>query len=108
MSDWQEIVGVVERVQREVEDLAIRGLRVVGPQHLASLEGLGGEFARINAGYLADQIGGLVQAISEDDASAAAKLMQVQTTLRLFERILTSEAVTPALDELARVREEKT
>ena len=97
MSDWQEIVGIIERVQGDLADLAIRGLRVVGPQHLASLENVCEEFSRINASFLANKIGELVAAIRNDDPIAACQLMRTQTTLRLFERFVTQEAVCESL-----------
>ncbi len=100
MSDWQEIVGIIERVQRDIADLSIRGLRVVGPQHLASLESVRDELSRINAGFLAEQIGGLIVAIQNDEPTSARQLLQTQTTLRLFERIVTQEAVSESLQEL--------
>jgi hypothetical protein len=100
MSDWQEIVGIIERLQRDIADLSIRGLRVVGPQHLASLESVRDELSRINAIYLANQIGGLVAAIQNDEPTAARQLLQSQTTLRLFERLVTQEAVSESLQGL--------
>jgi hypothetical protein len=105
MSDWPEIVGIIERLQRDIADLAIRGLRVVGPQHLASLETVHDELSRINASYLAEQIGGLIAAIRADDPTASRRLMQMQTTLKLFERMVTQQAVSESIQAMLDVQE---
>ena len=97
MSDWHEVVGVIERLQGEFADLTVRGLRAVGPNHLASLEALRDEFARINADHLSGRIGALIEAIRNDDRGSSAALLQAQTSLRLFERLRTQEVATAAL-----------
>jgi len=100
MSDWHEVVDVIERLQNEFADLAIRGLRTVGPSHLASLAALGDELARINADHLADRIRVLIEAIGNDDGDAPVALLRAQTSLRLFERMLTQEVVTATLESM--------
>jgi hypothetical protein len=90
--DPAEVVQTVERLESELVDLGIRGLRAVGPQHLASLEALRDEFARIGADHLAGRIAALVQAIRADDRNAAS-LLRAQASLRVFERVLTLQTV---------------
>ena len=97
MSDWHEVVGVIERLQGEFADLTVRGLRAVGPNHLTSLESLRDELARINADHLSGRIGTLIEAIRNDDRGSSAALLRAQTSLRLFERLLTQEVATAAL-----------
>lgn len=91
MQDIDEIVQTIERLQGEFEDLAVRGLRSVGPQHLGTLQAVREEFERIGAGHLAGRIAAVVEAIRSDDRGAAAALLRAQAELRVFERILTLE-----------------
>jgi hypothetical protein len=92
MADIDEIVQTVERLDREFTELVLQGLRAVGAKHLTSLAALRDEFARIGAAHLSDRIGTLISAIKADDRSAAEALMKAQTSLRVFERLLTLQA----------------
>jgi hypothetical protein len=60
------------------------------------------EFERIGAGHLAGRIAALVQAIERDDGSSAAALLRAQTSLRLFERILTLQVAAATLQTLVK------
>ena len=73
-----------------------RGLRACGPQHLTALAALRQEFERIGAMHLAERIGTLVTAIKGDDRTAAAALLRAQTSLRVFERLLTVQTMREA------------
>lgn len=100
MSEVAEIIQTVERLEGELADLAIRGLRAVGTEHLASLRGLREEFERIGATHLAGRIGDVIDAIENDDRRGAAALMKAQASLRVFERILTLDVVRGTLQSL--------
>src|SRR5438552_3015503 len=97
MAEVDEIVHTVERLDREFTDLVLRGLRAVGPQALAALTALRQEFERIGAMHLAERIGTLVNAIKADDRTAAEALLRAQTSLRVFERLLTVQTMREAL-----------
>lgn len=97
MADEDEIVHTVERLDREFTDLVTRGLRAVGPQHLTALTALRLEFERIGAMHLAERIGTLITAIKADDRKAAEALLRAQTSLRVFERLLTVQTMRAAL-----------
>lgn len=97
MADVDEIVQTVERLDREFTDLVLQGLRAVGAKHLASLESLRQEIERIGAAHLAERIATLVAAIRNDDRSAASALLRAQTSLRVFERLLTVQTVRAGL-----------
>jgi hypothetical protein len=97
MAEIDEIVQTLERVQGEFEDLAMRGLRSAGPEHLAILSAVREEFERIGAGHLAGRIAAVIDAIREGDRSAAPALLRAQASLRVFERILTLEVAAGTL-----------
>ena len=100
MADWDEVVGLINRLQGEFQDLAVRGLRTVGPQHLTSLEAVREELQRINADHLAGRIEEVIQAIRNDDRGAAAALLRAQAIVRLFERMLTAEVAAATLESM--------
>jgi hypothetical protein len=91
MSDIPEIVQTIGFLQREFEELAIRGLRTCGPEHLTSLTHVCDEFSSIGASHLSGRIRELIRAIESDDRTAAEALLRAQSTLRTFERVLTLE-----------------
>ena len=100
MDEWSEAVQLIERLHAEFDDLAVRGLRTVGPQHLASLQATRDELRRINADHLADRVEQVSEAIRNDDRGAAACLLRAQASLRLFERMLTAQVAAGVLEEM--------
>src|SRR5271166_4455026 len=81
-----EIVQSLERLQSAFEDLTVRGLRAAGPGELATLEALRAEFERVGAGHLAGRVAAVINAVRNDDRTAAAALFHAQASLRVFER----------------------
>jgi len=100
MLETEEIVQTIGRLQGELEDLAVRGLRSAGPGDLSTLTLLREEFERIGANHLAGRIATVTDAIRNDDRSAAPALMRTLASLRVFERILTLEVVGALLASL--------
>ncbi len=103
MPEIDEVVGTLDRLNGELQDLVVRGLRVCGPEHLGALNAIRNELARVGAGHLADRLTTLTNAIQADDRGAAAALLETQASLRVFERVLTmrvvDECLTTALSE---------
>jgi hypothetical protein len=99
-SEVDEVVFTLEQLRRELEDLGARGLRAVGPQRLSKLRVILEELDRIGAAHVAGQLATLVKAIENDDRDAAAALLRAQTSLRLFERVLTLETAAAQLQAL--------
>ena len=97
----EEALRAIQRLAGAFEDLVVRGLRAAGPSDLGALQAMGEEFGRIGAGHLAERIRAVVDAVRADDPAAAGALLLAQTSLRLFERILTLEAAGEALAALA-------
>ncbi|MBV9124107.1 MAG: hypothetical protein JO112_12175 [Planctomycetes bacterium] len=105
MLETAEIVHTIEHLQGAFEELMVRGLRSSGPQHLTTLAHLREEFERIGADHLAGRIAAVIDAIRNDDRGAAAALLRAQTSLRVFERILTLETAADLLSQLLPERE---
>lgn len=95
-----EIANTVEHVRSEMEALTIRGIRAAGPEHVAMLMSAGEEFERIGADHMAGRIGDVVMAIDQSDPSAGAALLRAQTSLRLFDRLLTLDVAEGILADL--------
>jgi hypothetical protein len=96
-----EIVYTLGRVQSELEDLALGGLRAAGADHVGTLEAMREDLERMGALHLAGRLETLSQAIRADDRGAAAAMMRTQASLRVFERVLTLETVAARLQVLA-------
>lgn len=103
-----EVCGMIETLRGELDDLALRGLKTAGPDDLRTLDSLRDECARIGAAHLAERTSTLVDAIRGSDVSAGASLMRAQTSLRVFERVMTLDTVADALDQAALSPEEET
>lgn len=105
MSEIPELVTTIKFLQSEFEELAIRGLRTCGPEHLTSLKNVCDELSQINATHLAGRIRELIQAIESDDRKAAEALLRAQSTLRTFERVLTLEFAEQLLAQPVQIEE---
>jgi hypothetical protein len=90
-ADVTEILQTIDRLHAALADLVVRGLRAAGPAQLAPLEALREEFDRIGAAHLGGRLGDLLEAVRNNDRGAASALLRAQTSLRLFERLLTLE-----------------
>lgn len=102
-SELDEITHTLRRLQAELEDLAVGGLRTVGAERLPALDALGEEFSRIGAAHFAERLGALADGIRADRRDAAGALLRAQSSLRLFERILTLRTVESRLAALCEV-----
>jgi len=100
LTENEEIAYAISRLQAEFEDLAVRGLRTAGTQHLAPLKAMREEFERIGAAHLAGRVARVITAIESEDNGAASALLQAQTSLRLFERVVSLEAAAEHLRAL--------
>lgn len=89
--DTTEIVQTLEHLQRTFEDLMLRGLKAAGPGEVNTLSNIREECERIGAYHLASRVGDILTAIEKNDRSGAAAVMRAQTSLRMFDRILTLE-----------------
>jgi hypothetical protein len=97
MDEINEIVQTIELLQDELDDLLVRGLRAVDAATLARLRAARDEFRRIAAEHIATRLEELVTAIENDDPGAARALLQAQTSLRLFERVLSLDVAVMKL-----------
>jgi hypothetical protein len=100
MTETAEILQTIDRLNGMLADLIVRGLRSVAPAQVALLDCLREEFERIRADHLAGEIGELARAVREEESSAALALLRAQTSLNLFERILTLEQTMELLEKL--------
>jgi hypothetical protein len=102
-TEISEITQTVRQLQAEFEDLAVGGLRAAGPDRLPVLEALREELERVGASHLAGRLEALTDAIRADDRRSSAALMRAQSSLRLFERILTLRTTATRLNALTAV-----
>ena len=105
-----EIAGLrdaLDRLHAAMDDLVVRGVRAAGPAEATRLAALRDEFRTAGAEHLAEKLGTLVEAIRNDDRSAAPALMRAVTTFRLFDRMLTLEVTRAALAGTAEEAEDE-
>ncbi len=97
MIDTTEVSETIQHLERTFDELMLRGLRAAGPSEINTLSNIKDECERIGAFHLASRIEAIVDAINSNNRSGAAALMKAQTSLRLFDRILTLEIAQSAL-----------
>lgn len=88
-----QVVQALERSKQLLDQLVVRGVRTAGPEQLDELEALRDELGRVGAHHLAERMGALVSAMRNDDPDSGRALLRTQTSLHLFDRILTMEVV---------------
>jgi hypothetical protein len=96
-TERREVAATLEALRAELDGLTVRGLRTAGPKDLAKLAAMHEELQRIGASFLARRLGALLEKTRADDRGAARAMMQVQSTLRVFERVLTLDTVAAEL-----------
>lgn len=96
-----EVLLVLERVRGSLERLVVRGVRAASSEQVAELRAMNDEFTRIGAVHLSERITELADAVEAGAGEAATALLHAQTSLRVFERLLTLRAVAPMIEALA-------
>lgn len=94
----REVADTLDALRTELDTLAVRGLRTAGPPDLARLSAMRDELARAGAAFLAGRLDDLLGRIRADDRGAARAMMQVQSALRVYERVLTLDTNADVLD----------
>jgi len=97
MNEIAELRDALDRLHAALDDLAVRGLRVAGPQDLAKLAALRDEFATAGAAHLSQRLSAIIEAVQSDDRDSAAVLLRAMTAARLLDRMLTLEVAAGML-----------
>ncbi|MBF0103375.1 MAG: hypothetical protein HQK77_20940 [Desulfobacterales bacterium] len=95
--EQQEILKMIQRLQSLFEDLVLCGLRTAGPDMLSKLRQMYEEFNRTGAMYLANLLNELIHKLDIDDKTVASAFQKAQTSLKIFERLLTMDVIYHSL-----------
>jgi hypothetical protein len=93
----QEVLLALQHGRTLLDELVVRGVRAAGPADWGRLEALGEELERVGARHLGDQLGALLGAMKNDDPGATGAVLRAQTSLVLFDRVLTLRVVEASL-----------
>ena len=111
----ENLITTVLQLQREMENLAVRGIRSVDREQQQWLQHTHDSLSEMGAEYLASRISQLLDTLQVGQPSnqAAAILLDLLTTLRVFSRVMTLDAAKLHLallidDESAAVEAEET
>jgi hypothetical protein len=100
LEERDEVTQTIETVRRALEDLVVRGTRAAGTDQTRQLEALRDELGRHDAHHLESRLDELAQALRGGDAKAPALLFRAQTSLRVFERVLTLDVARGLLGQI--------
>lgn len=95
--ELQQVLQALQHGRTLLDDLVVRGVRAAGPAEHGRLDALREELSRVGARHLADRLGALSQAMRADDPGATTGLLRAQTSLYLFDRVLTLRVVEAEL-----------
>ena len=95
----ESLIELIQNITREVESIGARGIRTVSPEQLRWLKSTKNQLVEMGAQVLADRIEQLIDAI-ESDQKPAAKLYQLLTTTKVFERVLTLKDSRETLERM--------
>jgi hypothetical protein len=96
-----EAFPIVQRLHQEIESLVVRGLRAATSENIQWLRHAHETLDALGAEFLAGLISKLLYEIEQDDPQSAASLLRLQTSVRLFDRVLTIETARFHLTALA-------
>ncbi len=99
--ELEQVLRVLHHARTLLDELVVRGLRASGPAEQHRLDALRDELSRVGARHLADRLGMLSEALRSDDPRAPAELLSAQTSLYLFDRILTLRVAEAGLCAVA-------
>jgi hypothetical protein len=97
LEEREEICRTIETLRSELEGLLVRGLSAAGPDDIRMISVVHEEFTRVGAAHLAGRLDALLAAIRASDRGAPTALLLAQTSLRVFERVLTLDTVAGML-----------
>ncbi|QDT48949.1 hypothetical protein [Symmachiella dynata] len=99
------ILSTVLQVHREVEAAGFRGIAVISAEQLNWLRNTLTAIEEMGAEFLAQRLRRFIESAEQQDKHAGARLLELLTTLRLFERALTLEAAQFQLGGLCAVHD---
>jgi hypothetical protein len=80
---------LIVQLQKEIEALCIRGIRAITSEQLNWLRNSRDRLRELGAEFLAEKISRLLSSIDSDEKNAPSRLLDLLTTVRVFERTLT-------------------
>ncbi len=92
-----EVVALVQGISKQLDELAIRGLRAAAPDDTTQLEAFRDQLQGMGAVHLAESLDTLLTETREGRRAAARTLVRSQAGLRVFERLLTLRSVSMRL-----------
>ncbi|MGE0870677.1 MAG: hypothetical protein AB7P03_19080 [Kofleriaceae bacterium] len=92
-----EVTQALFGCQQAFETLVVRGIEAAGSDDVARIASIGEELSRAGARYVAGELESLVRHIRDGDRNAPRVLLRAQTTLRVFERVLSLDVGAAAL-----------
>lgn len=95
--ELQEVLQALRTGRTLLDELVVRGVRTAGPGEHGRLDALREELSRVGARHLAEQLVTLSEAMRNDDPGAPGGLLRAQTSLYLFDRVLTLRVVEAGL-----------
>ena len=91
------IISIIQQLKTETETLGIRGISVPSEEQLRWFRHTRDRTAETGAGFLASKLTQLIDSLERGDKDAAGRLLDLLTSIRVFDRVLTLQTAETAL-----------
>lgn len=102
-----DVMGLFQRLQSELEGICIRGVQSVSAEEIRWLDDTQDRLAAAGAGYLASVVQRFVESLQNAPRQSPARLLELLTVVRVFERVETLDAAHSVLAHLKEVAMEQ-
>ena len=103
----EALISTISQLQAEVETLGLRGLRAASAEQLQWLRHTRDSLSEMGAEFLAAKMTQLLASMEQTQSDAAARLLDLLTTIRVFDRVLTMQTVESILSPLCDENDER-
>jgi len=91
------LISLVAQLRNETETLGVRGVRVASSEQVNWFRHTRDRLTEMGAEFLAQKLSRLIDSIDADDSLGAGRLLDLLTTIRVFDRVLTLQTAESAL-----------
>ena len=95
------LISLIQQLQVEVETLGVRGVNVASAEQINWFRHTRDRVAEMGAEHLAQKMSSLIESMEGHGKSGSARLLDLLTTIRVFDRVLTLQIAETSLAHVA-------
>ncbi len=95
------LIALIQQLQVEVETLGVRGVNVASAEQINWFRHTRDRVAEMGAEHLAQKMSPLIESMEGQGTAGSARLLDLLTTIRVFDRVLTLQIAEANLAHMA-------